>query len=61
MAEVAEIFRDIGFKRRLIALERKQIITAVGDNPTGDPGLGAHGVNGHEGACKLAVPGKLVE
>ena len=58
---VAEIFRDIGFERRLVAFEGQQEISLMDDNPVCNLDLSAHGVDGHEGTCKLAVAGKLVE
>ena len=57
----AEIVLDIGFERRLIALEGQQVIGLVGDNPVGDLDLAAHGVDADQGALELLGLGEMIE
>jgi hypothetical protein len=57
----AKIVDNIGFERRLVALERQQIVGLVRDDPVGDLDLTAHGVDGDQGAFELLVFGELIE
>ena len=57
----AEVVQDIGFQRRLVALQRQQVIGLVGNDLVGDLDLTAHGVDGDQGTFELAGFGQLVE
>lgn len=57
----AEIVLDIGFERRLVALEGEQVIGLVGDDLVGDLDFAAHGVDADERALELLGLREVIE
>src|SRR5436305_11700683 len=57
----AKVVRDIGFKRRLIALQRQQIVGAMGEDLVGNLDLTPHGIDGHQRTFELLCLGELVK
>lgn len=57
----AEIVLDIGFQRRLVALEGEQVIGIVGNDLVGNLHLAAHRIDGDQRPFRLAVFGEVIE